>query len=147
MLRKTLTGSLALALILVAVAASLFIANATPTVAPVSAAAIADDSSPYVVKLHARWCPVCMITKAEWAEIESTYAGRVKLLVFDSTSDTTIRQSMIEAERLGLEGLWDRYQGASGVILVLDGRTKEVLAELGGNRPFEDYRRAIDAVL
>lgn len=147
MFRKILGGSLAFLLVLVAVAGLLFVGNAAPTVTPVSAATMGDSSRPYVVKLHARWCPVCMLTKAEWAQIDTTYADRVKLFVFDSTSDATIERSRIEAERIGLDGLWDRYRGASGVVLVLDGRTKEVLAELAGSRPFADYQSAIDAVL
>lgn len=147
MFRKILGISLAFLLVLVAVGGLLFIGNAAPTVTPVSAATIGDSSRPYVVKLHARWCPVCMLTKAEWAQIDAMYADRVKLLVFDSTNDATIETSKIEAERLGLDGLWDRYRGASGVVLVLDGRTKEILAELAGNRSFEDYRSAIDAAI
>jgi hypothetical protein len=147
MIAKFLSGALVLLLVLVACAGTLFMANATPAVTPISPADLADSATPYVVKLHARWCPVCMLTKAEWAEIETTYAGRAKLLVFDSTSAATVEQSRIEAARLGLEGLWERYRGASGIVVVLDGRTREVVTELAGNRPFDDYRDAIDAVL
>lgn len=147
MLRKLFASVLTLLLALTGIVGFLLITNATPAVAPISDAEIADASKPYVVKLHARWCPVCMLTKAEWSRIEATYAGRVKLLVFDSTSDSTVAASQAEAARLGLDELLDQYHGATGMVLVLDGGTGEVLAQLGGNHSFEDYQNAIDAVL
>lgn len=147
MLRKLFGSILTLLVTLSGIAGALVISNAAPGVAPISAADISDTSKPYVVKLHARWCPVCMVTKAEWARIEATYADRIKLVVFDSTTTASAERSRAEASRLGLDERLDEYHGATGMVLVLDGETTEVLAQLGGNRPFEDYQDAIDSVL
>jgi thiol-disulfide isomerase/thioredoxin len=121
--------------------------NGAPVVASISAADAAAAGKPYVVKMHAQWCVVCMTTKDEWSEIEKTYAGRVNLLVLDFTNEAKTEASRAEAARLGLQKFFDEYSGASGMIAVLDGRTKQVTAELVGDRPFADYRTAIDAAL
>lgn len=132
---------------LVALGGGLFVLNATPKVPPVSAAEAASPSMPYVVKLHAQWCPVCMLTKDEWAEIEEAYTGRVNLVVFDSTTEGDRTRSRAEADRLGLRGVLDDYYFATGMVLVIDPRSREVVAQIGGNHSFETYREAIDAAL
>jgi hypothetical protein len=55
--------------------------------------------------------------------------------------------SHAEVRRLGLEQFVDEYAGATGIVVVLDGRTKEVTAEIGDSRDFSEYRNAIDATL
>jgi hypothetical protein len=42
---------------------------------------------------------------------------------------------------------FDEYAGATGTIVVLDGRTRKVTASIGGSRDFAPYRAAIDATL
>jgi hypothetical protein len=37
--------------------------------------------------------------------------------------------------------------GSTGVVLVVDGRTKVVTASIGGSRDVAEYRAAIDAAL
>ena len=147
LLRKLLLGTLGALVGLVAVAGLLFLGNATPAVAPVPAAEAASPTMPYVVKLHAQWCPVCMMTKDEWDEIEAGYGSRVNLVVFDSTTAADREASRAEAERLGLLSVLDSYYGATGMVLVIDQQTLEVVAEIAGNHPFESYGAAIDAAL
>jgi thiol-disulfide isomerase/thioredoxin len=125
----------------------LYARNATPTVPALAAAEAAAPGAPWVVKLHAQWCPVCMLTKGMWSEIEQTYAGRVRLAVFDFTNEATTAASRAEAERLGLDAVFEEAQVATGPILVLDGRSKSILAWINGSRDFADYRAAIDSAL
>jgi hypothetical protein len=147
MLRKTLRGLLVLVLLLSATGGILFVTNAPPAVAPIAAAALTNSQKPFVIKLHAQWCPVCMVTKGEWREIESAYADRAHLVVFDSTTAAAVERSRAEAERLGLGDFLDRYHGATGMVVVVDGRTGSILAELGGRRSFAEYSDAIDSAL
>ena len=88
-----------------------------------------------------------MLTKDEWARVEQAYAGRVNFVVLDATNEAAIERSRLEAERLNMRQFFDDYNGATGLVVVLDGRTKEVLAEVGGNAPFEEFGSAIDAAL
>jgi thiol-disulfide isomerase/thioredoxin len=129
---------------LVGTVAVLFAINAAPSV---SAMPVADPGKPFVVKLHARWCPYCLMQKDEWSAIETAYTGRVNFVVLDFTNERTTERSRSEAERLNLVPFFDEYAGVTGVVVVVDGRTKDVLAEVGGNQTFEEYRAAIDAAL
>lgn len=124
--------------------AVLLAANGPP---PASVTSGADTSKPFVVKLHARWCPYCLLQKDEWAQIETAYAGRVNFVVLDFTSERATERSRQEAERLNLAPFFENYAGATGLVVVLDGRTKDVLAEVGGNQDFQEFRTAIDAAL
>jgi hypothetical protein len=88
-----------------------------------------------------------MLTKDVWSQIEETYADRVNLLVLDFTNQANADASQAEARRLGLDKFFDEFGGATGIVVVLDGRTREVTAEIGGSRDFTEYRDAIDAAL
>jgi len=147
MIKKALVVVTVMFAVLVAVGAILYVRNTAPAVPPVSPAEAAKTGKPYVVKLHAQWCAVCMITKDVWSQIDKTYAGRVNLVVLDFTTEADAEASRAEAARLGLTKFFDEYGGATGTIVVLDGRTKEVTASINGSRDFADYRPAIDAAL
>jgi thiol-disulfide isomerase/thioredoxin len=147
MIRKILLSFGLLAVALGGTVGALYVLNAAPAVPAVSAVEAADSARPYVVKLHAQWCPYCLLTKDEWTRIEETYAGRVNLVVFDFTTASATERSRTVAQRFGLTPFFDEYAGATGMVVVLDGRTKNVIAEVGGSRPFEEYRAAIDAAL
>jgi hypothetical protein len=147
MIKKALLVVGVLAVVLVASGFILYARNAAPAVPALSAVEAARTAKPYVVKLHAQWCAVCMITKGVWTEIEKTYGSRVNLVVLDFTTDAKAEASKAEATRLGLTKFFDEYGGATGTIVVLDGRTKEVTASINGSRDFAEYRTAIDAAL
>jgi hypothetical protein len=145
MIKRALLGVTVLAVALVAVASVMYVRNATPTVPAISLVQAADPSRPYVVKLHAQWCPICMLTKTVWSQIEVAYSGRANLVVFDFTNQATTDLSRAEARRLGLEKFFDEHAGTTGTIAVLDGRTKEETASVHGIKGFDEYRAAIDA--
>lgn len=147
MLKKALLVLLVLTGAVVGAASYLYSRNAAPAVPTVSATDARNPAKPYVVKLHAQWCAVCMITKDVWSEIERTYTGRVNLVVLDFTNQQNTDASRAEAARLGLQKFYDEYSGATGTIVIIDGRTKAVTASINGSRDFAEYRRAIDAVL
>jgi hypothetical protein len=147
MIKKVLLVMTSLAVMVIGFAWIMYVGNAAPVAPPVSAAEAVNPRKPYVVKLHAQWCPICMLTKSVWAKIEDTYSQQVNLVVLDFTNQASTDSSRAEARRLGLENLFDEYLGATGTIVVLDGRTREVTASLHGSRDFAEYRTAIDAVL
>lgn len=144
---KPLRIVLAIVAVLAATGAFLYARNVTPVVPAISAVDASADGAPWVVKLHAQWCPVCMMTKGIWAQIEQTYAGRVRLAVFDFTSDATTAASRAEAERLGLTAVFNEAAFATGSILVLDGKNEHITGWITGSRDFAEYRAAIDSAL
>ena len=133
--------------ILAAVAGVAFLLMTNP--APAVPAIVADvaDSRPYLIKLHARWCSICMMTKDEWAKLEQTYGQRVRLVVLDFTTDAATETSRGVAAQLGLTQLFDEYVGETGTVLVVDGRSKDVRHSLHGNLEWAEYAAAVDDVL
>ena len=146
-MKKALLGVTFLAVALVAAASVMYVRNATPTVPTISPVEAANTGRPYVVKLHAQWCPICMLTKAVWSQVEVAYSGRVNFVVFDFTNQATTDRSRIKAKRLGLEKFFEDNVGGTGTIAVLHGRTREEAASIHGIRGFDEYRAAIDASL
>ena len=146
-MRKALTAAVVLVAMLVATGAILYARNSTPAVPAIATVDAAAPGPPWVVKLHAQWCPVCMLTKGMWSQIEERYSGRVRLAVFDFTDEVTTAATRAEAERLGLTGVLEEAGFATGTILVLDGRTKAIVAWINGSRDFDEYRQAIDAAI
>lgn len=147
MTRRALLTAAAVAVTLGAVTAGLYATNRAPAVPSVSALEAANPTKPFVVKLHAQWCPICRITKGVWSDIEAAYGDRVNLVVLDFTDESTAGASRAEAERLGLGRYFEDHSGWTGTISILDGSTKEVTADIHGRRDFAEYRAAIDSAL
>jgi thiol-disulfide isomerase/thioredoxin len=145
MLKTAIRIAIALVAGLVAAGYVMYRGNTAPHVPAINAADIATAEKPIVVKLHAQWCPKCMVTKGVWADLEKEYAGRVHLVVMDFTDDETSEASRKEAQRLGLDRFFEEYSGATGIVVVLHPRTKEVAAELAFSSELPEYRAAIDA--
>lgn len=147
MIKKLLIGAGVLLVAFVAGGWLLYAGNAPPATPPISAAAAADPDRPYIVKLHAQWCPICLVTKDVWSELAADYEARANLVVFDFTDEASTSASEAEARRLGLGGFFADYVGTSGAIAVLDGGSRELTALIGGNRSPAEYRAAIEASL
>jgi thiol-disulfide isomerase/thioredoxin len=144
MIRKTLLAVASLAVAVIAVGGILYVRNTAPSVPAISDSDAANPSKPYVVKLHAQWCPICMLTRGVWSQVETAYAGRANFVVFDFTNDATTSASKAEAVRLGLGNFFDENVGATGSISVLDGRSGREMASIQGVHGFDEYRAAID---
>jgi thiol-disulfide isomerase/thioredoxin len=147
MIRRISLVAVSLCALLGGLAYGLYATNPAPVVPLIREAEAANPARPFVVKLHAQWCPLCMVTKDEWQQIAKTYAGRVNLVVLDFTNQASTDASRVEARRLGLGEFFDEYEGETGTIVILDGRTKKVTASIHGSREFAEYRAAIDAAL
>ena len=145
MVRKLVLGVISLVGLLALTGFVLYQTNGAPDAKALSAAEVATSSKPFVIKMHAKWCHKCLLQKGVWSEVEEAYAGRVHLVVMDFTDDDSTKATEREARRLGLGSFFDEYAGATGFVVVLNGK-REVAAEVGG-REFETYRAAIDAAL
>jgi thiol-disulfide isomerase/thioredoxin len=146
MLKKIAIVVFAGFLVLVGTGVAMYVFNAAPAAPAISAAEASDPSRPFVVKLHSQWCHLCLITTQAWSQIEKEYSGRVNFLVLDFTDDQTTDASKAAAERVGLGRVFEE-SGSTGVVLVVDGRTKNVAASIAGSRDVAEYRAAIDAAL
>jgi thiol-disulfide isomerase/thioredoxin len=145
-MRRTLVITLAIVALVLGAGAVLYARNDAPVVPTIAAADAAAPGAPWVIKLHAQWCPVCMLTKGMWSEIEQQYAGRVRLAVFDFTDEATAAATRMQAERLGLAAVLEEVGFVTGPVVVLDGRSKNIVAWLD-SRDFTEYRDAIDSAI
>ena len=146
MLKKIVLVVVAAFVVLAGSIVVMYFVNAAPVAAAISASEASSPTKPFVVKLHSQWCHLCLITTSAWSQIENEYAGRVNFLVLDFTDDTTTDASKAAAERVGLARVFEE-SGSTGVVLVVDGRTKDVTASIAGSRNVAEYRAAIDAAL
>ena len=121
--------------------------NPAPTVPVVSPEAPEASSRPYLVKVHAKWCPICMTTKGVWSELQTAYTGKVNLVVFDNTNKETIEASRKEAKRIGLDAFFKEHGGETGGIFLLDGKSKTVKESFHGSRESAEYKTAIEGAL
>ena len=143
-MRSKLTWLTGIVAGLVLVAAGLVATNPAPRVPAWAAHDPATSAQPYVVKLHATWCPICIATKGAWAEMQRAYAGNVRFVVFDFTDRESTEATRRRASALGLDAVFAEYEGETGTVLVLDGASKEVRQSLHGLRSAADYGAAID---
>jgi thiol-disulfide isomerase/thioredoxin len=143
---RVLCSIAAAAVVLVVAGAGLYVWNEAPVVPAISAAGDARDGRPYVIKLHAQWCPKCLMTKGAWSELQARYDGRVNFLVFDYTTQRTTDASEVDARRVGL-GEFFENAGGTGSVVVLDGRTREVVSWISGVHDLAEYAAAVDAAL
>jgi hypothetical protein len=146
MVKKALLGVAGIVVAVTATAAFLYLTNGTPIVRPISEVQAA-AGRPYIIKLHAQWCPICMVTKGVWSQIERAYADKANLIVWDFTDEKTTAASRTDAARLGLGDAFEEYQGATGLMIVVDSRSGKVAGEVGGVESFATYRSAIDQLL
>lgn len=121
--------------------------NGAPKSPTTTTGAPLDPSKPTIVKVHAQWCPVCMLGKSAWKQLERDYATRANLVVFDATNQKTIETSRAEAQRLGLAELFDAHSSEVGAVLLLRPGSKEASDTVPGLSKLSAYKVAIDAVL
>jgi thiol-disulfide isomerase/thioredoxin len=137
-----------LLILLVAGYGLLLLFNGAPKPPPAPVPSAGDEmKSPFVVKIHARWCPVCMATKPSWTKLQKSFRERVRFVVFDVTSGSSKAASHAEAVRLGLGEFFEAYSGRLGSVFVLNGDSKEVLASLDGLHGYAAYAGSIEEAL
>lgn len=128
--------------------AIMFLVNGAPKVPPPPTSPDSGETkSPFVVKIHARWCPVCMASKPAWTKLQKSFRGRVRFIVFDLTSASSKASSRAEAVGLGLGEFFESHSGRPGTVFVLDGESKEVLAVLEGVQGYQAYAISVEEAL
>jgi len=98
----------------------------------------------YVVKIHADWCGSCQATESVWERVRKEIGDRATVVKLDVSDRVEYNQSMTEARRLGIESFFQEYRSRTGVVAILDCRTREPVEILNGERDFEKYLQAVD---
>src|SRR5688572_32600851 len=116
-MKRALIAAVVITGVLAVAVAGLYAWNTVPPATSIPSVEHERGGKPYVVKLHAQWCPKCLMTKGAWAELQEKYAGRAHFLVFDFTNQRTTDASGVEANRLGLGEFFENAGGTGSVIV------------------------------
>jgi len=83
------------------------------------------------VKFHADWCGSCKAMGSVFEELQAKFDTQpVLYVVLDHTRDFNRQQSEYLAASLDLDDMWAQHGNKTGFILLLDGKTHEVLDKL-----------------
>ncbi|HBQ59180.1 MAG TPA: hypothetical protein DD671_06035 [Balneolaceae bacterium] len=91
------------------------------------------DEDPQVIAMYmyADWCGACQAIKPIMEEAKPEFEGQPVLFVkMDMTNDFTAHQSKLMAARLGLSEIFEKNEGMTGFVLLLDANTNEVLDKI-----------------
>lgn len=69
-MKKIAVIFVATGLLLAGAGFALYYANREPVASAISTEEASNPNKPFVVKLHAQWCALCMFTKSAWSQIE-----------------------------------------------------------------------------
>ncbi len=111
--------------------------------ADTAVSAAKDVSKPFVVKIHADWCGTCRMLEPTLTALDEKMGPSARVVVLDVTDRGTYAAAAAEAKRLGIESFFDRYKSRTGIVGVLDGSTREIIAVLSGELDITVYERAL----
>jgi thiol-disulfide isomerase/thioredoxin len=123
-------------------------ATARSLEAPAVEAAAGEAPAVVAVKFHADWCGSCRAMGPAFEDLANKHDGAPVLFVeLDQTNQTRARQASLLATALGLGPAWTENRGKTGFILLLDGRTKQVLDRLTAERTLKEMSAALEAAV
>lgn len=83
------------------------------------------------VRMYADWCGNCKILDAKIEAIKTEIKdSQVLFLYFDQTDDFKIRQSEMLAYMMGLDEVFAKYKGKTGMLLLINPGTGELIEEV-----------------
>lgn len=100
------------------------------------------------VKFHADWCGSCKAMGSVFEELQAKYDTKPVLYVtLDHTRDFNRQQSKYMAQALGLEKIGMEHGGKTGFILLIDGKSLEVVGKLTREHNLKQMGAALVEVL
>ncbi len=101
------------------------------------------------VKFHADWCGSCKAMGPVFEELQDKFDTQpVLYVVLDHTQEFDRQQSQFLATSLGLDKIWAKYGNKTGFILLVDGKTQEVVMTLTHKQDLKQMGAALlEAVL
>lgn len=93
------------------------------------------------VEFYADWCAACKVLMPKIAEAKSDLQGKSLLFVrFDMTNDFTKEQALYLAGFAGLQDVYRKGGGKTGMVALVDAKTKNVLGVIGQKKTPEEIK-------
>ncbi len=100
------------------------------------------------VKFHADWCGSCKAMGSVFEELQAKFDTMPVLYVtLDHTRDFNRQQSKFMAQSMGLDGVWAEKGGKTGFILLIDGKTREVITTLKSTQNLKEMGAELNAAV
>lgn len=87
----------------------------------------------YAVSMHAEWCGSCKIVQPKLAAARGKAGlddSNILFVTLDLTDQTTRHQSQLLAETLGIGPLYQKNNGKTGYVALIDPKTNQEVARL-----------------
>lgn len=104
------------------------------------------ETKPLVVVVYADWCPLCQKLKPALALINEKYAGKIRFVRLDVTSEETAAKSMQQAKSLGLERFFEKNREKTSLVVIQDAAGHEVFRAMH-DYDFQHYANVLDQQL
>jgi thiol-disulfide isomerase/thioredoxin len=96
------------------------------------------------VSLYAEWCGSCKHLDAMLDDIKREFEeGNILFIYLDKTTDFDVNQSRKKAKMLGFEDVSNKYEGRTGLVLLIDPDSGELLKEITASMSAEDIKAAL----
>lgn len=93
------------------------------------------------VEFYADWCAVCKVLMPRMAEAKNDLQGKSVLFVrFDMTNDFTKEQASYLAGFSGLQDVYRRGRGKTGMVALVDAKTKNVLGVISQKKSLDEIK-------
>ncbi len=104
------------------------------------------ENKPLVVVVYADWCPLCQKLKPALALINEKYAGKIRFVRLDVTSEETTAKSKQQAQSLGLEQFFEKNHERTSLVVIQDPSGHEVFRAVH-DYDFKHYATVLDQQL
>jgi thiol-disulfide isomerase/thioredoxin len=96
------------------------------------------------VEFYADWCAACKVLTPKFSEARSSFQKSILFARFDLTNDYTKDQSAYFAAVAGLEEVYRRGNGRTGMVALVDAKSKKVLSVVSSTKSVEEIRTMLN---
>jgi hypothetical protein len=104
-------------------------------------------NQPLVVLLKSDTCAVCKQIAPLLSRLNKTYQHRSQWVTLDVSNRKTLAQAEKQVKALGIEAFFEKYGNHTGIVAVIDPKSKQILTLLVAEEKPEKYQMALDQAL